>query len=74
MAEINGAYEVLTDDEKRAQVDAGVDPNNPMGGAQYYGGSGTEGFPLKFFFNEFENMQHGGGGGGGGPFRFTFNF
>ncbi|RKP09930.1 hypothetical protein THASP1DRAFT_28293 [Thamnocephalis sphaerospora] len=75
MSELNEAYEVLSDDDKRAQVDQGIDPNDPHGG---HGGHGHGGFhqqhhhggfgggdPFQFFF---------GGGGGGGGQRFQFSF
>ncbi|KAI8871151.1 TPR-like protein [Ramicandelaber brevisporus] len=65
MAEINDAYAVLSDEEKKQQYDMGSDPNDPMGGRGGPGGGG--GFPF----------GHGGGGGGfpfgnGGSFQFVF--
>jgi len=63
MAEINEAYEVLSNEEKREQFDNGFDPNNPHENQGYpfqqggFGGSGFEGNPFEFFFS-----------GGGFPF------
>ncbi|KAI9599385.1 hypothetical protein BDF19DRAFT_428558 [Syncephalis fuscata] len=77
MSELNVAYEVLGDDEKRAQFDQGIDPENPhanagggfhhghgFGGESFFHGQGG-GSPFDFFFN-------GGGGGGGNHFQFQF--
>ncbi|KAF1811186.1 TPR-like protein [Eremomyces bilateralis CBS 781.70] len=75
MAEINGAYEILSDPELRARFDNGDDPNNPQQqqGAPFqgspFGGPGGQ----QFFFR-----QGGGGGGfrfpGGGQFKFEGGF
>ena len=69
MAEINEAYEVLSDPELRARFDRGDDPNsqgqqnpfqgNPFGGQQFMFQQGG-GQQFKF--------QFGSGGGGGFPF------
>lgn len=59
--EINQAYEVLSDDEKRARYDrfgmAGV--NGPAGGAGYPGGAGFGGFEEIFeeFFSSFGGVR-----------------
>ena len=72
--EANEAYEILSDDEKRARYDqlghAGVDPSS-MGGGGFGGGAG--GFS-DIFEDIFENVFSGGGGGkrrggGGGVHR-----
>jgi len=70
--DIAAAKEVLTDEEKRSQFDAGVDPLDPE--AQQGGGGGGGGF------NPFQGGFPGGGfggfggsgGGGGGGFKFHF--
>ncbi|KJH45683.1 tetratricopeptide repeat protein [Dictyocaulus viviparus] len=60
--DIAAAKEVLSDDEKRAQFDQGIDPLDPE--SQHGGGSHFhQGFPGGFMFRE-----------GGGPFSFKFNF
>ncbi|KAK6029407.1 tetratricopeptide repeat protein [Ostertagia ostertagi] len=59
--DIAAAKEVLSDDEKRAQFDQGIDPLDPdskTGGTHFH-----HGFPVIFMFRE-----------GGGPFSFKFNF
>ena len=59
--EINEAYEILSDQEKRARFDqfghAGNDPNAGFGGGAGFGGSG---------FGDIFDMFFGGGFGGGG--------
>ena len=67
MAEINEAYEVLSDPELRARFDRGDDPNNPehQQGGPFHGspfGQGPGG--QQFFFRQ------SGGGGGGQQFKF----
>ena len=71
MAEINEAYEVLSDPELRARFDRGDDPNSqeqqgqPFHGSPFGQGAGGQ----QFFF------QHGGGfkfQQGGNPFGFAF--
>ncbi len=63
--EANEAYEVLSDNQKRARYDqfghAGVDPNYGAGGAGGFGGGGFD-FDLGDIFGSF----FGGGFGGGG--------
>lgn len=64
--EINEAYEVLSDQDKKARYDqfghAGVDPNFGAGGGGAYGGGfGDFDFDLGDIFSSF----FGGGGGGG---------
>jgi DnaJ homolog subfamily C member 3 len=77
MAEINQAYEVLSNPELKQRYDMGDDPNDPTGG---FGGGGHEDFfggghPI--FFHQGGGggpFGGGGGGGGGGPFQFNFQF
>ena len=72
MAEINEAYEVLSDPELRARFDRGDDPNNPeqqQGGPFHGSPFGQGGGGQQHFFRQ--------GGGGGGQFKFQgggFNF
>lgn len=66
MAEINEAYEILSDPELRARFDRGDDPNNPeqqQGGPFHGSPFGQGGGGQQFVFR-----QGGGGGGGGGGF------
>jgi DnaJ homolog subfamily C member 3 len=67
MAQINEAYEVLSDPELKAKFDRGEDPNDPM--AQQ-GGHPFQGSPFgggqQFFF------QQGAFTGGGGQRQFKF--
>lgn len=65
MEAINEAYDVLKDDELRAQFDQGVDPNAPQ-----QGGFGGGGFHPFFQGGGFQGFQghHGGG------FQFNFQY
>ena len=77
MAQINEAYEVLSNPELKEKFDRGEDPNDPM--AQQ-GGHPFQGSPFgggqQFFFQQGGGGQQfkfhadggGGGGGGGNPF------
>lgn len=67
--ELNEAYEVLSDKDKKARYDqfghAGVDPNG-FGGAGGFGGGGFGGFGGSGGFEDIFDMFFGGAGGGFG--------
>ncbi|KAI8829757.1 hypothetical protein BC829DRAFT_411420 [Chytridium lagenaria] len=63
MSDINEAYETLMDDEKRARVDNGEDPNEQAQAYQQHP-----------FFHQQGGFPFGGGFGGGGGQTFRFNF
>lgn len=66
--EANEAYEVLSDEQKKARYDqfghAGVDPNYGAGGAGGFGGGFGEDFDLGDIFSSFFGGGAGGFGGG----------
>ncbi|KYQ90823.1 DNAJ heat shock N-terminal domain-containing protein [Tieghemostelium lacteum] len=67
--DINEAYEVLSDQEKRDKYDRGEDLQEMHQG--HHGG----GFPFNPFGGGFGQQHHGfGGQQGGGGFHYTFNF
>ncbi|KAG0165776.1 hypothetical protein DFQ28_001164 [Apophysomyces sp. BC1034] len=68
MAEINQAYEVLGDSEKRQQFDEGFDPYDPEAGQN--AGFAQDQNPFAHFGGGFPF----GGGGGGHTFSFKFDF
>ena len=73
MAEINQAYEVLSNEELRRRFDAGDDPNDPEqghGGHHHHGG--FHGQPV--FFQQGGSPFGGHGGGGGNHQNFEFRF
>ena len=65
MAEINEAYEVLSDPELRTRFDRGDDPNSQEQGSPFQGSPFGGGGGQQFFFQ-------GGGFPGGGQHQFKF--
>ena len=61
--EVNNAYEVLSDPQKRQMFDAGVDLNDPNAGGMHGGFSGGFG-DMGDIFNMFTGGAFGGGNGG----------
>jgi DnaJ family protein C protein 3 len=75
MADINQAYEVLSDPEKKEQFDNGFDPYDPESAQQQhnpFGGGHHGGNPFAHHFSG----GHGNGFpfGGGSGHQFSFNF
>ncbi|KAJ9083633.1 hypothetical protein DSO57_1032774 [Entomophthora muscae] len=64
MAEINQAYEVLSNEELKQRFDNGDDPNDPTGGQEHHGNPFQGGGGQFFKFHQ--------GGFPGGQFSFSF--
>lgn len=72
MAQINEAYEVLSDPELKARFDRGEDPNDPManqGGNPFQGSPFGQGGQQFVFQQGGPQFQFRSGGGGGNPFQ-----
>lgn len=79
MADINEAYEVLSDPELRARFDRGDDPNSQeQQGQPFHGSPFGQGQGGQHFFFQQGGAGRGGGGfkfqGGGGGFQFPNGF
>ena len=72
MSEINEAYETLTDEEKRARVDNGEDPNDNSQPQHPFFHQGGGGFHFHQGGGGFHFQGNPFGGGGGGGFKFQF--
>lgn len=70
MAQINEAYEVLSDPELKARFDRGDDPNDPNPGGMPFQGSPFGGGGQQFFFKTGPGQGFPGGGFPGGSFQF----
>lgn len=75
MADINAAYEVLSNPDLKEKYDQGHDPNDPTGGAgggHPFGGGQPFGHPIFFQGGGFGGSGGGNPFGGGGGFEFHF--
>ncbi|KAJ2904648.1 hypothetical protein MKZ38_007484 [Zalerion maritima] len=70
MAEINQAYEYLSNPDERAKIDRGEDPADPQSGGNPFQGSPFG--PGGGFQQQMYRQGGGGGGGGGQQFKFQW--
>ena len=67
--EVNNAYDVLSNPDKRRMYDSGVDPNDPNAGAGGFSGAGFG--DMSDVFSTFFGSAFGGGSQGPVPVSYT---
>jgi DnaJ family protein C protein 3 len=77
MRNVNRAFDVIGNEEKKRMYDQGIDPDTGMGegggGGNPFQGGFPGGFPFEQMFRQGGGFPGGFGGGGGGR-RFEFHF